>query len=320
MPGNLNIPSPSELIKGTDIVSTFQNLYNILFAILLALAFLSFVYGAFQYLLSGASIFNQQEGKNRMKNSLIALIVVLIIPPILNLINPKIFQGVKMPIPKLTFNMPSFSQIRGDFYYVESPSDGGYTLAVDNSIFADREFVNYATYKKIPSSTLEYILKAYSYANSAAGRKSYADSHPGNLSLDSACNHFVFFVLKETGFVPKDVCSIYGASKFHEMLTKKNFQDHVKSLLGFNWVVIDFSPKKVQPGDILVRTKLINGHGHVGIAIPLKTKSGGFTIASAEASYTKYPTQVSRFPEKYLPHIKKIDSRFNLIVRPVPIK
>ncbi|GIW65207.1 MAG: hypothetical protein KatS3mg093_186 [Candidatus Parcubacteria bacterium] len=111
MPRNLNIPSPSELIKGTDIVSTFQNLYNILFAILLALAFLSFVYGAFQYLLSGASIFNQQEGKNRMKNSLIALIVVLIIPPILNLINPKIFQGVKMPIPKLTFNMPSVTSI-----------------------------------------------------------------------------------------------------------------------------------------------------------------------------------------------------------------
>ncbi len=96
------IPSPSQLIKGGDIIATFQNLYNLLFAILLALAFLSFIYGAFQYLLSGANIFNQQEGKSRMKNSLIALIVVLIIPVLLNLINPKIFKGAEMTIPKFT--------------------------------------------------------------------------------------------------------------------------------------------------------------------------------------------------------------------------
>lgn len=101
-----SIPSPSELIKGTDIVSTFQNLYNLGFAILLALAFLSFVFGAFQYLLSGASIFNQQEGKNRMKNSLIVLIVILIFPPILNLINPGIFQGAEMQIPRITIWPP----------------------------------------------------------------------------------------------------------------------------------------------------------------------------------------------------------------------
>ncbi len=75
---SLSIPSPSELISGGDIVTVFQSLYNLGFAIFVALAFLSFVYGAFQYLLSGANIFNQQEGKNRMKSSLIALIIVLL--------------------------------------------------------------------------------------------------------------------------------------------------------------------------------------------------------------------------------------------------
>ncbi len=98
---------PSELIKCDDIASCFQSLYNFFFIIFLALAFLIFLYGAFQYFLSPTGIFNKEEGKRRMQNSIIALIVVLIIPVILNFINPEIFK-IQLSIPRVTVEAPSF--------------------------------------------------------------------------------------------------------------------------------------------------------------------------------------------------------------------
>ncbi len=113
------IVPPSKLINCTDLSTCFQALYNFSFTLFLALCFLMFVYGAFQYLLSGAGIFSKEEGKKRMINSIIALIVILVIPLILNLINPQIFQAkLKIPkveatLPEITFYMPQGTTIQG---------------------------------------------------------------------------------------------------------------------------------------------------------------------------------------------------------------
>ncbi len=106
--------SPSQLINCTDVTSCFQALYNFAFTIFLALCLFQFIYGAFQYLLSGAYIFRKEEGKKKMQNSIIALIVVLIIPLILNLINPDIFK-VKFQIPSLEVKPPDI-EIITDIY------------------------------------------------------------------------------------------------------------------------------------------------------------------------------------------------------------
>jgi hypothetical protein len=91
---------PSEFIKCTNPTSCFQAIYNFLFAILIALAFLYFLYGAFQYLLSAGGVYPKEEGKKKMINSIIAVIVALVIPIFLNMINPGIFQ-VKLMVPKV---------------------------------------------------------------------------------------------------------------------------------------------------------------------------------------------------------------------------
>lgn len=100
-----SLPAPSELVNCQDLGSCFQNLYNLLFAIFVAMAFLYFLFGAFEYLLSGAGIYEKEKGKSKMKNSVIALIVVLVIPVILNMINPNIFKA-KLQIPKVTVITP----------------------------------------------------------------------------------------------------------------------------------------------------------------------------------------------------------------------
>jgi hypothetical protein len=99
------LPQPSQLINCNDLSSCIQATYNFLFAIFLALAFLWFLYGAFQYLLSGAKIYSKDEGKNKMKNAIISLVIVLVIPIILNMINPGIFNA-ELYIPRVEVRMP----------------------------------------------------------------------------------------------------------------------------------------------------------------------------------------------------------------------
>jgi hypothetical protein len=113
-----SIPSPSQLIQCTDLVSCFQAIYNFLFAILIAIAFFNFLYGAFTYLLSGAKIFQQQEGKSKMKNSIIAIIITLSIPIILNIINPGIFEA-KLFTPEVKIQLPEFEG--EESYKADSP-------------------------------------------------------------------------------------------------------------------------------------------------------------------------------------------------------
>jgi hypothetical protein len=117
------LPRPSELIKCKDIVSCFQSIYNFLFAILIALAFLNFLYGAFLYLLSGAGIYKKEEGKNRMINSIVAVVIVLIIPIFLGMINPRIFN-VKLKIPRMKIESPTLTyKYKGEDPYAPSPPD-----------------------------------------------------------------------------------------------------------------------------------------------------------------------------------------------------
>jgi hypothetical protein len=98
-----SIPSLSEFIKCNNLSSCFQELYNFLFALFILLAFLSFLYGAFLYLLSAGGVYDKEKGKNKMKNSIIALLVALIIPIILNMINPGIFRSeLKVPQVEVT--------------------------------------------------------------------------------------------------------------------------------------------------------------------------------------------------------------------------
>lgn len=98
----------SQLINCNNLPTCFQAIYNFLFGLLLFLAFLYFLFGAFKYLLSGASIFSKDEGKRMMRNSLIAVIIVLIIPVILNAINPGIFD-VKINIPLIVSSLPTYN-------------------------------------------------------------------------------------------------------------------------------------------------------------------------------------------------------------------
>ncbi len=92
--------APYQLIDCSDILSCFQSIYNLLVILLIAFSFLLFVFGAFQYILSAANIFSTGEAKNRMKNSLTALIIGLVFSSLMYYINPNIFK-VDLLIPKV---------------------------------------------------------------------------------------------------------------------------------------------------------------------------------------------------------------------------
>ncbi|MER3581400.1 MAG: hypothetical protein C4347_00920, partial [Patescibacteria group bacterium] len=89
-----------KIINCSDIGGCFQAIYNLLFLLFVIFAFFNFFFGALQYLFSGANIFSAESGRKKMINSLFALAVVLLLPQILNYINPNIFQ-VQWFIPKI---------------------------------------------------------------------------------------------------------------------------------------------------------------------------------------------------------------------------
>jgi hypothetical protein len=113
-----SIPSLSEFIKCNNLSSCFQELYNFLFALFILLAFLSFLYGAFLYLLSAGGVYDKEKGKNKMKNSIIALLVALIVPIILNMINPGIFRS-ELKVPQVEVTLPEYQGFGSG--YIEPP-------------------------------------------------------------------------------------------------------------------------------------------------------------------------------------------------------
>ncbi len=109
----MNFLSPNQIASScTNLSSCFQLIYNLFFGIFLALAFFLFLLGAFEYLLSGANIVSAEEGKRKMRNSIVALLIVLILPVIINIINPNIFSGAKILMPVLKVELSTTEPIR----------------------------------------------------------------------------------------------------------------------------------------------------------------------------------------------------------------
>ncbi|GEM_PF-5601027 len=95
-----NITSPVDLVgfiqeycrSGVNLNFCLQGIYNLLVAIAVAVAFFSFLFGAFENLLSTIPDVKMQ-GKNRMKNALIGLAIIFISGVFLYWINPSIFNA-----------------------------------------------------------------------------------------------------------------------------------------------------------------------------------------------------------------------------------
>jgi hypothetical protein len=143
------LPQPSQVINCTNLASCFQALYNFLFAIFIALAFLNFLYGAFLYLLSGGGIFKKDEGKGRMINSIIAVIVALIIPIFLNMINPGIFQVV-LQIPEVKVTTPKIEYLGVSSGNLPPPPGANATISgsIQNNVILLKQ--NDPNFKDIP--------------------------------------------------------------------------------------------------------------------------------------------------------------------------
>lgn len=102
-----DIRPPSQIILENcqTLINCFQAFYNILFGILIVICFIWFLYGAALYLLSGALPDKANEGKKKMKDSIYALIIALILPVILRTIDPTIFSEQTLSIPVIKLNL-----------------------------------------------------------------------------------------------------------------------------------------------------------------------------------------------------------------------
>lgn len=102
-----DIRPPSQIILENcqTLINCFQTFYNILFGILIVICFIWFLYGAVLYLLSGALPNRENEGKKKMKDSIYALVIALIIPVILRTIDPTIFSEQTLRIPVIKLNL-----------------------------------------------------------------------------------------------------------------------------------------------------------------------------------------------------------------------
>jgi hypothetical protein len=143
-----SVKPPSELINCTNLFSCFQAIYNFLFAILIALAFLNFLYGAFLYLLSGGGIYDKSRGKDKMINSLVAVIVALVVPIILNMVNPRIFTVV-LQVPTVTVTEPGY-EVTGisyepseNYLYSRTKTGGRIGEYICNAIIGEYNYTSY---------------------------------------------------------------------------------------------------------------------------------------------------------------------------------
>ncbi len=139
------MPPIERIITCSDLASCFQAVYNLGLVILFSLAFLNMVYGAIEYLFSAGSITSKESGKNRIMNSIGAIIVVLVLPQILNIINPRIFQ-VKLKIPYLEKAKPpvfkEFNWGEAENFKQISPNVSAYYYWIDkNKLGNIKEYV-----------------------------------------------------------------------------------------------------------------------------------------------------------------------------------
>jgi len=115
-----NITSPVDLVgfiqeycrSGVNLNFCLQGIYNLLVAIAVAVAFFSFLFGAFENLLSTIPDVKMQ-GKNRMKNALIGLAIIFISGVFLYWINPSIFNA-RLIMYKVKVTVPTIEIIEGE--------------------------------------------------------------------------------------------------------------------------------------------------------------------------------------------------------------
>ncbi|GBD34584.1 hypothetical protein HRbin35_00318 [bacterium HR35] len=144
------MPNIQSILSCYDLQSCFQAVYNLGLVLLFVLAFLNMVYGAVLYLFSAASIFSKEEGKNRIINSIGAIAITLILPQILNIINPGIFQ-VKLWIPTIQeAKSPVFETFGGLMGYRTVSSPPGYVNYLSPPGVGRNQVSSYDCYYGVP--------------------------------------------------------------------------------------------------------------------------------------------------------------------------
>jgi hypothetical protein len=291
-----------------DLPSCFQAIYNLLFALLIALAFLYFLYGAFLYLLSAGGWYDQAEAKKRMINSIVALLIALGMPMILYMINPEMFK-VTLQVPEVTtvevkrlFEIVDFAEALNGAYGnyqqldLSEQRELGVVIALPEAQFVD-----------VPNASppVKNITQtAYYYAKNPNQYRPIVGGDP------TACNFFVWTVLEETGVVRRGVC--VPAHQIDNVLENKV---SVLTINGkkvyYRWKRIPYDPTKIIVGDVLVR-EIPPGkqHGHTAIVVPIQNKKDpnktGLALAHASLGRNR-------------PRITPVSGKFHWIMRMVPI-
>jgi len=320
------LPSPSDLLSlsCSDLSTCFQSIYNILFMILLGLAFFWFLFGAFEYLLSASGYYSIQKAKSRMISAILAVVIVLIIPSILYLIDPEIFK-IKLKIPEVKVKAPEIYKtfennpeaLTGEIEIIRQENVIPYhsNKAIKNVAIPGLHELHH----KIHPQIYDFIQKSIHYAqNNQAYIRDFRIDQIENATTrreqETACNLYVWRMLQTAGLLPK-VCRWGGASEMNDLLknhcVKLNNNEYLRwQEINFKKLLSEFGKNNlgifIQPGDILVKEKPPNRkHGHVGTIVPVKSKDGKIAIALAHASYRNHDPRIQSDIRYYWDHIMR---------------
>ena len=219
------LPSPSDLLSlsCSDLSTCFQSIYNILFMILLGLAFFWFLFGAFEYLLSASGYYSIQKAKSRMISAILAVVIVLIIPPILYLIDPNIFN-ITLKIPNVTISPPGKKEFK--------PLPG-YAPAIGSPNASEllKEFKPNCQIKIPSGPCAERHLKKYLITNKLINTSSMSEQNKLLRKLSLICHYSSYG-------------NIYlGTSRVNTCLDQKPFSG---GLLNINMAAVEFSGQIVE--------------------------------------------------------------------------
>ncbi len=248
----------------SNLSDCIQGVYNLLVILAIALAFIFVIVGAFQYMFS-AAVNSRADGKDKIINALIGIFVIFVGGSVLYWINPQIFNANLLLYQVQNIQVPSVSP---DFIraYGNPVQSVGSPLP--------------PTYTDTPQGIAD--LAAWYSTNYGIVAWNSESSN------STACNFFVAHVLQQVGAIPSGQCVL--AQNFQSFLQRKG------------WQAIPYSSASVQPGDVLVRTTVISGNGHVGIAV-----GSGYFVAASLNSHGPRKTQLS--------YIQNSQYRFNWIMR-----
>jgi|CXWL01.1.fsa_nt_gi hypothetical protein len=105
IPGLTDSGSATSVIDSQSLASFFNNLYKYLIGLAAALAVIMIIWGGFQYSANTDSIGNKEEGKERIRNAIFGLVLVLSPVLVFSIINPSILNlSLNLPPIDLTTN------------------------------------------------------------------------------------------------------------------------------------------------------------------------------------------------------------------------